>query len=267
MDTTYELFVEIYEVITNKKSQLDVDPDIFKLLDELGLVDDKLNKIKIYHDKILNNKLLMIKNFIDGKNKFLMPDSYTQYLEYLPIFSSDDKIIPVQIMIINGYIRLINIHDGVPIFIDNYKGKTLEDHNIILNNEPCNVYDIREKMLFSSFKDDSCDDIIHHNFIYNKDVLTYLNEFLFVYENINDVKKPLFPITKFMCEKPIDNTLCNNVNKIIFDNSMFIINYQKNNVSHKSSIHLMPDDYGRYEFDKYEYTIYCCFVNVSNIIL
>ena len=169
----FDSFVSMYNVISNKCDYMDAPEHIKNIIDKFGLIDPTLNHIgcmlendrkTVYAEisKSIKQSYDKFTKFLSAKNTFFVAN-FDEYQKYKDILSTNQSIIPVQIILnkirhmknpitISGYkiiIQSINIYNGLPLYhasIDDDEPDMffLEDENI---SSSININSVRKKML------------------------------------------------------------------------------------------------------------------------
>lgn len=136
-DYSYEEFSNVYEIINNKKVNINTDIYDFFGIDKCIINIIKKGNVKIqkdvdkYHE--FKNKIETLDKFKKGTYFFVKDnDEYNLFLE---IFKQDETIIPVQYLMLDRELLFVTIKDFIPIYSDMC--------NIILNNELENEIELR----------------------------------------------------------------------------------------------------------------------------
>ena len=219
----FDSFVTMYNVISGERDYIDAPEHIKNIIDKFGLIDPTLNRIggilendmeKSYAVILRATKQLYEKfsNFLSNKNTLFIA-SFDEYQKYKDILSTNQNIIPVQIILNRIYfpkrrwlttiIQSINIYNSLPLYhISATDNKPdiffLEDENM---PSGININAARKKILalipryrvrldlpyiyepsYASIieTDDQSDDIIktHMQYFYDDDMRGYIEAYI-----------------------------------------------------------------------------------------
>lgn len=133
-DITYESFGQVFDVMNNNKYQWTLDNNILIWMDKYGLSNDALFSFQQYLNEENNNKMLTLKEFIDGEIKCITPNSLQKYEKLKQLFSNYKNIIPVHVTLDSNEIICVHIYECIPIYYFNGIEMYLDRYNSTMKN-------------------------------------------------------------------------------------------------------------------------------------
>uniref|UniRef100_A0A6C0CBT5 Uncharacterized protein n=1 Tax=viral metagenome TaxID=1070528 RepID=A0A6C0CBT5_9ZZZZ len=277
LDTAYDDFKIIYNVVIGKLKQWQVSEYILQLASKYGLVDDELCGIKnLLNDKI-NNTCLQINNFLNSRNVLFVPDCIAEYLEYKKIFAAKKNIIPFQVVLLDDEICCINIYAGLPIYFSHCTrtGNALAHHDIFLDKTTIDINFVRNKMFLSGYNTETdTSDVIEFECIskiYDNNEIVFLGDLLKLFTLISGyypTENIVFKntsIPKHNFDIVINNNICDRIKNVIIDRTKIFEISENNLESQKFLFNYASFAESAYYpgTTDYHFYAYCGFINIT----
>lgn len=159
LDIDYNDFKAIYQVVRRKKDLWSLPKNLFELAHKMGLVNDVMCEIDGVLSDTYHKTRETVEKILATSGSTLMSNTIDEYLKMKQIFMRNTVIVPFQIIARDDIIEIINIYEGIPIWIAGsiYSCDANDREHVVTIYPNTNVNEIRYNMLpiISDMPDDS----------------------------------------------------------------------------------------------------------------
>lgn len=149
LDVDYDDFETIYQVVRGKKDLWSLPKNLFELAHKMGLSNDTMCEIDDILLDTYHRRRETVEKFLATPGDMLMSNTIDEYLKMEQIFTRNANIVPFQVVTRDDFIKVINIYDGIPIWVAGsvYSCDAKDRKCVDGIDAKTNINDVRHNML------------------------------------------------------------------------------------------------------------------------